>query len=51
MKTIRRTSQFKRDAKRMKKRGLDLIEHAGVLTDLVNGKPLDPNFWDHPLEG
>ncbi|MHC1782510.1 MAG: type II toxin-antitoxin system YafQ family toxin [Anaerolineaceae bacterium] len=51
MKKIRQTSQFKRDAKRMKKRGMDIKDYIGFFTDLVNGTSLAPKFSDHPLEG
>lgn len=35
MRTIRRTSQFKRDVKRMKRRGKDLEELKKVIGNLV----------------
>lgn len=49
MKTVRRTSQFKRDVKRMKRQGKDLGKLRGVLESLVKGEGLAAQYRDHVL--
>jgi mRNA interferase YafQ len=51
MKTIRRTSQFQRDVKRMQRQGKDLEKLKGVLESLVKGEGLAPKYRDHVLVG
>lgn len=51
MKRIQRTSQFKRDVKRMEKRGKDLNKLKEVLQTLVSGEALATQFYDHVLVG
>jgi len=51
MKQIRRTSQFKKDVKRMKKRGEDLGKLKGVLEKIASGQELEPIHRDHVLIG
>jgi len=57
MKTIRRTSQFKRDVKRMQRGGKDLEKLKGALERpvpgrcLVKGEGLAPEYRDHVLVG
>ncbi len=51
MKVIRRTSQFKRDVKRMQRRGKDLVKLKEVLTSLVRGESLSAKYRDHVLVG
>ncbi len=51
MKTTRRTSQFKRDVKRIKQRGKDLDKLKRVLETLVRGEKLAPKYRDHVLVG
>ncbi len=51
MRTIRRTSQFKRDVKRMKRRGRDLEEFKKVIGNLAGGRELEPKYRDHMLVG
>ena len=51
MRTVRRTSQFKRDVKRMKRRGKDLEELKKVIGNLVGGRKLEPKYRDHMLVG
>lgn len=46
-----RTSQFKRDIQRMKKRGKDMRKFKEVLQTLVEGGELAPQYRDHPLLG
>ena len=45
------TSQFKRDFKRMKKRGLNMNELQVVLDKLCAEKPLEERYRDHALVG
>lgn len=45
------TSQFKKDYKRVKKRGLDMQKLQGVLDTLCAGKPLEGATRDHALSG
>lgn len=51
MKTIRRTSQFKRDVKRMQRQGRELANLKRVLETLVSGEPLATKYQDHVLVG
>ena len=41
------TTQFKKDLKRIKKRGLNLQKLQEVLTQLINNQALDPKHRDH----
>ena len=47
MKTIKRTSQFKKDVKRMQKRGKAFDVFRDVIAELAVAQPLDPKFRDH----
>ena len=51
MKTIRRTSRFKRDVKRMQRQGRELEKLKSVLETLVKGEPLAEKYRDHVLVG
>jgi mRNA interferase YafQ len=51
MKTIRRTSRFKRDVKRMQRQGWELENLIRVLETLVKGEPLAAKYQDHVLVG
>lgn len=51
MRTFRRTSQFKKDVKRMEKRGKDFTEFKEVLTLLIYGQITDEKYRDHTLIG
>ncbi len=48
---IRRTSQFKKDVKRMLKRGKDLEKLLLVVQDLSASRKLSTRYKDHPLKG
>ena len=48
---IRNTSQFKKDYKLAKRRGLDLNLLKDIISKLANGEPLDSKHKDHPLSG
>ena len=50
-KTLRRTSQFRRDAKRAKKRGKDLAKLRAVVEALAAGEVLPATLRDHALLG
>jgi mRNA interferase YafQ len=51
MKTISRTSRFKRDVKRMERQGRELENLKRVLETLVKGEPLAAKYRDHVLVG
>jgi len=51
MRIIRRTSQFKRDVKRLKKQGKDLDKLKRVLEKVARGERLDVAYRDHMLVG
>ena len=51
MYTIHFTATFKKDYKRAKKRGLDLLRLKSVIEMLAAGKDLDPKLRDHSLSG
>ncbi len=46
-----RSSQFKRDAKRMEKRGKDMAKLRAVVLLLIEQSPLPQSCYDHPLKG
>jgi mRNA interferase YafQ len=48
---ILRTSQFKRDAKKAKKRGKDVDRLKTVIVLLAEGKTLPAKYKDHQLRG
>lgn len=51
MRSIQRTSQFKRDVKRMQKRGKVFSEFKQVVGKLSAGMALEPRYRDHDLSG
>jgi mRNA interferase YafQ len=51
MRTVRFTSQFKKDLKRAKRRGKDTTVLKTVLAKLANEETLAPRFRDHALTG
>lgn len=51
MRSLRYTSQFKKDFKRMRKRGEDIKKLHEVIEKLVNEEKLDARYKDHPLQG
>jgi len=48
---LKRTTQFKKDLKRVIKRGLPINELDDVITALRNQKTLEPKYFDHALTG
>jgi mRNA interferase YafQ len=51
MKTIRRTSQFKKDVKRMGRRGKKFDVFKNIIRQLACGETLDAKYQDHNLVG
>ena len=51
MRVLRYTSQFKKDFKRMGKRGADMKKLHTVIQKLAKEEELDARFKDHPLQG
>ncbi|MDH4444990.1 MAG: type II toxin-antitoxin system YafQ family toxin [Akkermansiaceae bacterium] len=51
MKAIFQTSQFKKDFKRIKKRGKDLSRIKEVVSAIVNSEALEERHRDHALSG
>ena len=51
MLTLETTAQFRRDYKRIKKRGYNLKLLEGVIVALLAGEKLDPKHRDHALTG
>ena len=48
---IKKTTQFKKDYKLAKRRGLDINLLKEIISKLANGDPLEPKHKDHPLSG
>lgn len=48
---IERSSQFKRDYKRMKRQGADLEKLIVVIRQLADGRQLEERLRDHALHG
>lgn len=51
MLTLETTSQFRRDYKRIKRRGYDLALLKAVVDTLLEGVALDARYKDHQLSG
>ena len=51
MLTLKPTTKFKKDYKRMKKQGKDMSLLENVIDDLLAEKVLDKKYLDHPLTG
>ena len=48
---VKYTSRFKKDYKRLKKRGYDMGKLLDVIDLLREGDELPPEYKDHPLQG
>ncbi|MDQ6913305.1 MAG: type II toxin-antitoxin system YafQ family toxin [Verrucomicrobiota bacterium] len=48
---LSQTAQFKKDIKRQRRRGKEIDKIKVVIERLLTGKPLPPNYKDHPLTG
>jgi mRNA interferase YafQ len=51
MKVIQRTSQFKKDVKRLQKRGKDMALLKDTILCLASNKSLEVKYRDHALVG
>lgn len=51
MYTVKPTSKFQRDVKRIEKRGYDISLLTGVIKTLAAGETLPQKFKDHDLNG
>ncbi|MHC1600445.1 MAG: type II toxin-antitoxin system RelE/ParE family toxin [Candidatus Methanospirareceae archaeon] len=51
MKSVRRTTQFKRDVRRLQQQGKNLQKLKNTLKHLVNEEELPLNYRDHVLVG
>ena len=51
MRSIRRDTQFKRDIKRLQKRGKDIDKLKQVIWLLINAEKLELKLRDHQLRG
>ncbi|MCK1226934.1 type II toxin-antitoxin system YafQ family toxin [Streptococcus uberis] len=51
MLTLVTINQFRKDLKRIKKRGLSLSKLEAILETLLKAKPLDQHYRDHALVG
>jgi len=51
MKKILRTNCFKKDVKKMKKRGKSFDVFKQIIQKLANGRKLEERFRDHKLKG
>ncbi len=51
MRTFSRTSQFKKDVKRIRKRGKSLDKLRNVIEKLASGEELEPRYHEHILQG
>ena len=48
---LRKTTRYTKSLKRMLKRGKDMKKLVKVVTMLLNGEELPPEYHDHPLFG
>ena len=46
-----RTTRFRKELKKMLKRGADIAKLETVVTILASGEPLPPQYHDHALSG
>jgi mRNA interferase YafQ len=51
MLAVRQATAFRRDARRLGRRGADLTKLENVVALLAAKKPLEPRRRDHPLSG
>ncbi len=49
--TVKPTSRFQKDLKRIQKRGYDISLLTDIIKKLANGEPLPEKNKDHPLSG
>jgi mRNA interferase YafQ len=51
MLSLRYTTAFRKDYKRLQKRGYDMVKLRQELDLLAGGKPQEEQYQDHPLRG
>ena len=51
MYTVKPTTRFAKDLKRIEKRGYNIALLTTVIKKLAAGEKLDDNYQDHPLKG
>lgn len=51
MRTVSRTSKFKKDVKRLMRQGKTPLKLKTVIQLLANAEPLSSRYQDHPLKG
>jgi mRNA interferase YafQ len=51
MKSVAQTRAFKKDLKRLEKRGKDLGKLRDLVLRLANGETLETSYRNHPLQG
>lgn len=51
MRTIVRSAAFKKDFKRLQKRGLDMRQLQEIIAALASGQALEHRYKDHSLKG
>jgi mRNA interferase YafQ len=51
MYTVKPTTKFQKDLKRIQRRGYDTSLLTGVIEKLAAGETLDAQYNDHPLKG
>ena len=51
MRSITRSSAFRKDYKRLQKRGFELSRLQIVINTLADGRALEERYRDHPLRG
>jgi len=49
--SIRRTTQFKRDIKRVLQSGKDIEKLLSIVEELAEGRKLPPEYYNHSLSG
>jgi mRNA interferase YafQ len=49
--SIRQSTQFRRDVKRLRRQGADLAKLETVIRSLVDESELEPHYRDHALVG
>ena len=49
--TVKPTTKFQKDLKRVQKRGYDIDLLTDVIKKLATGETLDASYLDHPLKG
>lgn len=48
---LKTTKRFDKDYAKQEKRGKDMTDMDKIVDDLINERPLDTKYRDHPLKG